>query len=253
MGGPALSATLLLVQASFSISSINSENTLPTRQARIIRERMSEDLFSVLAAIGIIALVYRWFTTSPSNASTGPNSAGTLTALQRRAMSLPRNQVDRLLTMFPQLTENEVRYALVVNRGGVEAVAERVLIRGGLEPPPPNFFPQTSSPPAMPPSTNNTTGTSSQTSAPKTKPSLIAKLNLEAYKEDQDSLFRANKEWSWEDCRARVAHPQLHSSSNDDQSIGSSALKERKARMVLESRWKMLQKDRKGKGVASTH
>ncbi|KAA1132700.1 hypothetical protein PGTUg99_016340 [Puccinia graminis f. sp. tritici] len=224
---------------------------------------MSEDLFSVLAAIGIIALVYRWFTTSPTPTSNGPNSAGTLSALQRRAMSLPRTQVDRLLTMFPQLTENEVRYALVVNRGGVEAVAERVLIRGGLEPPPPNFFPQSNNPPSTPQSTTNnpnnnnnsstTTSSSSQTTnLSKTNPSLIVKLNLQAYKLDQDQLFRDNKDWSYEDSKSRLAQSKLHPSPvDDDNSPGSSNLKDRKARMVLESRWKMLQKEKKGKSVAS--
>ncbi|OAV92471.1 hypothetical protein PTTG_12682 [Puccinia triticina 1-1 BBBD Race 1] len=220
---------------------------------------MSEDLFSVLAAIGIIALVYRWFTTSPTTNPNGSNSSGTLTALQRRAMSLPRSQVDRLLTMFPQLTENEVRYALVVNRGGVEAVAERVLIRGGLEPPPPNFFPQSSTPPATPQSnTNNgnntsTENASSQTSLPKTNPSLITKFNLQAHKADQDRLFRENKDWTWEECKSRVIDQKLQPASNDDEGPGpgSSSLQDRKARMVLESRWKMLQKERKGKSVAT--
>jgi len=224
---------------------------------------MSEDLFSVLAAIGIMALVYRWLTTSPGAGSNtnGSHSAGTLTALQRRAMSLPRAQVDRLLTMFPQLTENEVRYALVVQRGGVEAVAERVLIRGGLEPPPPNFFPQNTSPPATPQTTTEggsggtTTGARAQPSVPKAVPSLIAKLNLQAYKEDQDELFRDNKDWCWEECRKRLAQRLLIPvSSDDDHSIGSSSsLNDRKARMVLESRWKMLQKEKKGKGVAATN
>ncbi|KNZ57648.1 uncharacterized protein VP01_2109g4, partial [Puccinia sorghi] len=237
------------------------------REARGAARAMSEDLFSVLAAIGIMALVYRWFTTSPAASSNtnGSHSAGTLTALQRRAMSLPRAQVDRLLTMFPQLTEHEVRYALVVQRGGVEAVAERVLIRGGLEPPPPNFFPRSTSPPATPQtatattevgSGGMTTGPRSQPSVPKAALSLITKLNLQAYKEDQDGLFRENKDWCWEECRKRLAQRQLIpvSSSDDDHSIGSSSsLNDRKARMVLESRWKMLQKEKKGKGVATTN
>lgn len=221
---------------------------------------MSEDLFSVLAAIGIIALVYRWFTTSPTPSSNGPNSAGTLSALQRRAMSLPRTQVDRLLTMFPQLTENEVRYALVVNRGGVEAVAERVLIRGGLEPPPPNFFPQSNSPPTTPLTNNNNNNSSTTTSSStshtatlsKTTPSLIVKLNLQAYKLDQDQRLREHQDWSYEDSKSRLAQSKLHPSPvDDDNTPGSSNLKDRKARMVLESRWKMLQKEKKGKSVAS--
>lgn len=95
---------------------------------------MSEDLFSVLAAIGIIALVYRWFTTAPSTTLAGQAGSRTQTALQHRALAVPQSQVDRLLTTFPQLTENEIRYALVTTPGGLEAVAERVLSHGGLTP-----------------------------------------------------------------------------------------------------------------------
>ncbi|POW05842.1 hypothetical protein PSHT_09449 [Puccinia striiformis] len=250
---------------------------------------MSEDLFSVLAAIGIIALVYRWFTTSPTTTTTsngGTNSAGSLTTLQRRAMSLPRAQIDRLLTMFPQLTENEVRYALVVNRGGVEAVAERVLIRGGLEPvstcffsakidyrhwfyrieaeekkrifleqPPPNFFPQSSSTTDST-SNNNTSSSSSSGTATttttsnqsiKTNQTLITKFNLEPYKIDQDKLFNSNQDWSWEDSKSRLNSDLTSSLGEQD---NASTLHERKSKMVLESRWKILQKDKKGKSIA---
>lgn len=96
---------------------------------------MSEDLVSVLAALGLIVVAYRYFFTSPST-PTGSSSStgGSPSALQRRAAALPNSQVQRLLGMFPQLTEGEVRYALVTTRGGPEAVAERVLTRGGLEP-----------------------------------------------------------------------------------------------------------------------
>lgn len=218
---------------------------------------MSEDLFSVLAAIGIIALVYRWFTTSPTSPSTGPNSASSLTSLQRRAMNLPRSQIDRLLSMFPQLTENEVRYALVSTRGGVEAVAERVLIRGGLEPPPPNFFPQAqvNIPPgpgqSIPNGNSSVTSSSQTTPLPKANQSLISKLCLQSYKLDQDQAFRENKDWNWEECQSRVKDSDLPSgATKDDVSVGSSTLRDRKAKMVLESRWKLLQKDRKGKNAA---
>ncbi|MBW0476415.1 hypothetical protein O181_016130 [Austropuccinia psidii MF-1] len=209
---------------------------------------MSEDLFSVLAAIGIIALVYRWFTVS-SVPSTGSNSSGSLTALQRRAMNIPRSQIDRLLSMFPQLTENEIRYALVVTRGGVEAVAERVLIRGSLDPPPPNFFPPSPNVPIAPQSNSSTQNAPlpTQSSLSKVNHSLIAKLCLEAFKADQDLALKEDRQWSWDDSQIRITRKSEGIPLNDESNSG---LKDRKAKMVLESRWRLLQKEKKGKGAA---
>ncbi|KAI8457983.1 hypothetical protein BY996DRAFT_6875799 [Phakopsora pachyrhizi] len=150
--------------------------------------------------------------------------------------------------MFPQLTENEVRYALVVTRGGVEAVAERVLIRGGLDPPPPNFFPPTPTPPSTTQTQSNLTAPNiSTTLLPnviKPNHSMISKLCLEPYKLEQDLAFRENRDWKWEDCLPEMAKSYLTSSTTEN-----SSLKERKAKMVLESRWRVLQNDKKGKTV----
>ncbi|KAH9816464.1 hypothetical protein DFH28DRAFT_965335 [Melampsora americana] len=228
---------------------------------------MSEDLFSVLAAIGIIALVYRWFTTSPSVSSTHSTSSRPQSALQRRALAVSQSQVDRLITTFPQLTENEIRYALVTTTGGVEAVAERVLIQGGLPPPPPNFFPTVpnSHQPTHP--NSNTTSSSSSTTLPSqtgspsshtntntstsTSSSLISRLCLESYKREQDLAILEKRDWRWEESQIESERLKSQENTKELMNESSSLLKDRKSKMVLESRWRMLQKDRKGKSIAT--
>ncbi|KAG0145561.1 hypothetical protein CROQUDRAFT_658479 [Cronartium quercuum f. sp. fusiforme G11] len=221
---------------------------------------MSEDLLSVLAAIGIIALVYRWFTTSPTTTSAANGAGRSQTALQRRAMAISQTQVERLRTTFPQLTEHEIRYALVTTAGGVEAVAERVLVHGGLPPPPPNFFPPapTSTRPATPVSNTSSSGTptvvpsqpGSKSTLASSQSTLISRLCLGPYKRQQDLAIAEHRDWSWEESRVEMERLQAQDGAGASPDQSSGVLRDRKAKMVLESRWRLLQKERKGKSTA---
>lgn len=116
-----------------------------------------------------------------------------------------------------------------------------------LSQPPANFFP--AAPISNQPATSNSNTSSStgstavpsqagsQSSHTTTSSSLISRLCLESYKRDQDSAISDKREWSWEESQSRLENSKAQDATSGSTDQNSNALKDRKAKMVLESRW----------------
>ncbi|KAI5477750.1 40S ribosomal protein s1 [Pseudohyphozyma bogoriensis] len=155
---------------------------------------------------------------------------------------VPQEQVDTVSSMFPGIPTRSIRYEL--ERSGMERTVERCLRDGALPEAPQGFF-SDDVPPAPPvpatPATNPIPSASTSTSAPATPPSLITRLNLSARASAQKSGAEEDggegRKGGWE------ASPEKREKS----------LRERKERMVLEARRKMLEKKAKDQEKAQTY
>ncbi|KIK61111.1 hypothetical protein GYMLUDRAFT_43209 [Collybiopsis luxurians FD-317 M1] len=190
------------------------------------------EVVNVIVAFAVIVLIFRWATSSNGNANGnngGPSPADTLGF---RPKNVTQDMVDTVGNMFPDLPRDNIRYDLL-RTGSVETTTNKILERGFLEAPPASYYtlyPRTVGP-AHQNQPHNAAGSSgSSSSAVKPKDTLISRYNLESRAELQSSEEGAITEEEvggkakWEDT------PEKREAS----------LRERKERMILAARQRML-------------
>ncbi|EOR04851.1 hypothetical protein J056_000200 [Wallemia ichthyophaga EXF-994] len=177
-----------------------------------------EDLFSILIAVGAIYGFYRWFnsSTAPASSSSSSSNGGGLSNIRQA-------DVQALRTLFPQIDNSALVYDLMETRS-IERTAENVLRRGRLTTPPYGFqLPSHLVVEPLSESLPNNTGNSTS-STKDTHKNLIKKYNLED--KDVDSI-NVNNGWG------------TTTGERDRQ------FKERKAKMILEARRKLIDKKKR--------
>lgn len=188
------------------------------------------------------------------------------TADHPRRTGVSQEQIETVLSAFPHVTENQARWDLG-RSGSLEMTMERLLrdgrlptvrfcccctfARGILSPlasrscscrdmqPPANLFPPEGNVPRPRPSATAPTDAKAPTNPSRAggPPTLIQKLNLQARAEEQDALVRDSKG------KGKAVDPAEHAGRSENPvkaTPGDSredALKERKAKMVLDARW----------------
>ncbi|SGY20864.1 BQ5605_C016g08158 [Microbotryum silenes-dioicae] len=185
---------------------------------------------------------------------------------------VPPASIDTVANMFPNIPRASIRYELERTRNNVEATVERCLSQGRLPEPPASFFadlssenppttPQRPTPPASRAPAPTTPSTQASTSATPS-PSLIQRLRLQdkiepptsssamsdqgkgkgkAVEEDDATFLGGSAE------KVKIAPPVWETSAQ----AREKSLKERKERMVLEARRKLLAKDQAKKASAA--
>lgn len=167
---------------------------------------------------------------------------------------VPQEQIETILSAFPQVTENQARWDLG-RSGSLEMTMERLLRDGRLPnvcyssttdslnvfllrleavQPPVNLFPASGN---VPRATRASAPSASKATSNASASTLIQKLGLQARAEEQDALLRDShgKGKAVDPAEHGLAPPPSTSSGKAD--TREDALKERKAKMVLDARW----------------
>ncbi|KIY61169.1 hypothetical protein CYLTODRAFT_427659 [Cylindrobasidium torrendii FP15055 ss-10] len=181
------------------------------------------EVVNVAVAFLVIVFIFRWATT-PGEQSEADKALGF------RPKKATQPMVDTVAAMFPDIPVDNIRYDLL-RTGSVETTSNRILERGFLDPPPAGYF-------TLYPRSTDTSASQIRQSAPAPgtpqpgsstpKQTLISKFNLET---------RVNNESiSQEDIGGK-------STWEDSAEKREASLRERKAKMILAARQRMLQKE----------
>ncbi|TFK37010.1 hypothetical protein BDQ12DRAFT_685669 [Crucibulum laeve] len=191
------------------------------------------EVVNVLVAFAVIVFLFRWVTSDSST----PGERSTADTLGFRPKQVTPEMITTISNMFPDIPVDNIRYDLL-RTGSVELTSNKVLERGFLEPPPPAYY---TIYPRQPPSTLNTNNTNAAggngaaASASKAKKdSLIARYHLEERASHLDAPISEEEVGGkavWEDS------PEKREAS----------LRERKAKMILAARQRMLAQQEKAK------
>ncbi|WWD16755.1 hypothetical protein CI109_101187 [Kwoniella shandongensis] len=216
-----------------------------------------EDILPTLIIIGVIYLFVRWLTGS----KTGDTANGGVIRGVTPAM------VETVHSAFPHVPVPNIIYHLSRTRSA-QATSEEILERGGLQAPPPTFnIPASLLPPStapIPAITAATAGGNGKSTPAKTQ-SLIDRYNLSSRvpsrkgkEKDVSELGVAPHASSDEGASAGaggvVAETEAQKKSNweDSREKRELGLKERKERMILEARRRLLEKQAKEQEAATT-
>ncbi|RDX49403.1 hypothetical protein OH76DRAFT_1556350 [Lentinus brumalis] len=197
------------------------------------------EVVNVLVAVAVIVLVVRWASSGNKENGGAPSPSA---VLGFRPRNVTPEMVETVHNMFPDIPSDNIRYDLL-RTGSVEQTSNKILERGFLPAPPPAYYtvyprtaeaPGPAQPPAAGPGPNATAGSSK---AKKTD-NLIARYHLEG-RASSTSIGAAPEEAggkaAWEDT------PEKREAS----------LRERKARMILAARERLLAQQAKEAGSAS--
>jgi len=200
------------------------------------------ELLNVVVAVAVVAIVFRWATAgNNTNGQNGQPNPTTLLGFRPR--SVTDQMVDTVHSMFPDIPKDNIRYDLL-RTGSAELTTNKILEKGFLDAPPAPYYrlyPRASQP-APQPRQNNATASGSKPKPP--QPTLINRFHLEKRiespePEDVEILTNStvgnggSTKGVWQD-----------SAEKREQN-----LKERKERMILAARKRLLDQE-KGKAKA---
>ncbi|RPD56561.1 hypothetical protein L226DRAFT_480430 [Lentinus tigrinus ALCF2SS1-7] len=195
------------------------------------------EVVNVLVAVAVIVLVVRW---ASSGSKESGGTASPSAVLGFRPKNVTPEMVETVHSMFPDIPSDNIRYDLL-RTGNVQQTSNKILERGFLPAPPPAYYtvyPRTAEPaaPAQPPAAGAANANSSK--AKKTD-NLISRYHLEG-KTSITSVSTTPEEVGgkavWEDTAEKR----------------EASLRERKARMVLAARERLLAQQAKEAGSSSS-
>ncbi|KAF7979330.1 hypothetical protein HWV62_42743 [Athelia sp. TMB] len=164
-----------------------------------------------------------------------PEERTASTSLGFRPKNVTQDMVDAIHGMFPDIPADNIRYDLL-RTGNVELTSNKILERGFLDAPPAGYYtlyPRTTADAV----TANTSATGATTSATKPKQSLISRYQLQERVASSDDVPILDSEVGgkavWEDSAEKR----------------EASLKERKAKMILAARQRMLAQQAQSAGA----
>ncbi|GJE94005.1 CUE domain-containing protein [Phanerochaete sordida] len=184
------------------------------------------EVVNVLVAFAVIVFVFRWATSGKDSSADGQSPAA---ILGFRPKTVTQEQVDAIRAMFPDIPADNIRYDLL-RTGSVQLTSNKILERGFLPAPPPPYY--RVYPRAIPndpqqqaaQNANQAAAPASTASSSKTSENLITRFHLEDRLSTSGDSTASEPEHKWE----------------EDPSKRQAMLRERKARMVLAARERML-------------
>lgn len=198
------------------------------------------EVVNVLVAFAVIVFIFRWATAS-SDSTERRSAADTLGF---RPKPVTQDMIDTISNMFPDIPVDNVRYDLL-RTGSVEQTSNKILERGFLDAPPPAYYtlfphdanPNTSSNSSANAGSHARSAPGARSATPAKQPpkeTLIARYQLEERVRNQEEVAMEG-EWggkaAWEDS------PEKREAS----------LRERKAKMILSARQRLLEKQQQQK------
>ncbi|KAM0752443.1 hypothetical protein T439DRAFT_324531 [Meredithblackwellia eburnea MCA 4105] len=195
-----------------------------------------DDAVGWIVALSISFVAFRYLFGGGGDGASG--------ATPRRRRQVPQAQIDQVTSMFPHVSVASVRYELE-RTGDVQGAVDRILRDGALPEPPAGFFVDPSATPApppvqaAPPATHTPAPSSSSSATPATPASLIQRLGLQHRAVDESGSGSASVPSTPDKGKGKVgsgweATPEARERN----------LRERKEKMVLEARRKLLEKER---------
>ncbi|KAF9259257.1 hypothetical protein L218DRAFT_908558 [Marasmius fiardii PR-910] len=185
------------------------------------------EIINVIVAFAVIIFIFRWATSGSETDRTAADALGF------RPKNVSQDMLDTISNMFPDIPVDNIRYDLL-RTGSVELTTNRILERGFLDAPPASYYqlyPRESTRPRPPASTNNSASVN-----PKPKENLIERFHLQ-------NRLHANAE--------PIPDSEVGGRSvwEDTPEKREASLRERKAKMILAARQRMLaaQKTETGK------
>ncbi|KZT25567.1 hypothetical protein NEOLEDRAFT_1133548 [Neolentinus lepideus HHB14362 ss-1] len=184
------------------------------------------EVVNVLVAFAVIVILFRWVTSSKESSS----ERSAVSTLGFRPRNVTEQMVDTVQGMFPDMPRDNIRYELL-RTGNVDQTANKILERGYLDAPPQAYYtlyPRTQQPPPARPApapTGNSTATKLKSD------SLIKRFHLEDKVNESTPVSEEEVAGKavWEDT------PEKREAS----------LQERKAKMILAARQRMLAQQKK--------
>ncbi|KAI0777403.1 hypothetical protein BD413DRAFT_516334 [Trametes elegans] len=195
------------------------------------------EVVNVLVAVAVVVLVVRWATSGGKDSSGAPSPSA---VLGFRPKNVTTEMVDTVHSMFPDIPSDNIRYDLL-RTGNVQLTSNKILERGFLPAPPPAYYtvyPRAAEPsaPAQPAATTNQQNAAASSSQSKKSENLLTRYHLEG-RATGTSVGAAPEEVGgkavWEDSAEKR----------------EASLRERKARMILAARERLLAQQAKGKQV----
>ncbi|PBK88944.1 hypothetical protein ARMGADRAFT_1084053 [Armillaria gallica] len=168
------------------------------------------EVVNVAVAFLVIVFIFRWATTSGTLSSLWRRDKGSSDALGFRPKKVTQEMMDAVTAVFPDIPPDNIRYDLL-KTGSVEQTTNNILERGFLDAPPAAAPPPTPTPP------------------PPKKETLISRYDLHNRLATEPSIPESEigGKAVWEDS------PEKREAS----------LKERKAKMILAARQRLLAKE----------
>ncbi|KAI0067122.1 hypothetical protein BV25DRAFT_1905488 [Artomyces pyxidatus] len=182
------------------------------------------EVVNVIVAFAVIVFIVRWATSSSGETSEEQAAAR---ALRFRPKKVTPEMIDTVSNMFPDIPRENVHYDLL-RTGSVEVTSNKVLERGFLDPPSQGFFtlyPRT----AAAPNANHYAARPAAAAPAKPRETLISRFHLEPLVESADSKTVVEPE----DVGGRAVW-------EDTAEKREASLRERKAKMVLAARQRLL-------------
>ncbi|KAJ4474396.1 hypothetical protein J3R30DRAFT_3508639 [Lentinula aciculospora] len=197
------------------------------------------EVVNVIVAFAVIVFIFRWATSNGSEGGT-PSPADTLGF---RPKNVTQDMVDTVGNMFPDIPRDNIRYDLLLT-GNVERTTNKILEKGFLDAPPPSYYTlyPRSGPNATTPGVSNNAAASSSSIKPKN--TLISRYNLQSKLNDSSALALL-------DDAAEVGGGKAKWEDTPEKREAS--LKERKEKMILAARQRMLamQKEKEKESAAT--
>ncbi|KAK0216981.1 hypothetical protein IW262DRAFT_1449465 [Armillaria fumosa] len=178
------------------------------------------EVVNVAVAFLVIVFIFRWATTSGMSSFSGDK--GNSDALGFRPKQVTQEMMDAVTAVFPDIPPDNIRFDLL-KTGSVEQTTNNILERGFLDAPPASYYtvyPRQTPAPAPPPA---------PTPSPPQKETLISRYDLHDRLATEPSIPESEigGKAVWEDS------PEKREAS----------LKERKAKMILAARQRLLAKE----------
>ncbi|KAI0683521.1 hypothetical protein C8Q76DRAFT_762754 [Earliella scabrosa] len=199
------------------------------------------EVVNVLVAVAVIVLVVRWASSGSKESSGAPSAT---TVLGFRPKNVTPEMVETIHSMFPDIPSDNIRYDLL-RTGSVQLTSNKILERGFLPPPPAAYYdiyPRAAQPaaPATPAPTRATPANATAgPSQSKKQENLITRYHLEG-RTTATSVSAAPEEAGGKAIWEETAEKR------------EASLRERKARMILAARERLLAQQAKEAGSAAS-
>ncbi|KAF9451554.1 hypothetical protein P691DRAFT_807411 [Macrolepiota fuliginosa MF-IS2] len=198
------------------------------------------EIVNVLVAFAVIIFLFRWVT-SGSNSNGQSRQRSPAEVLGFRPKNVTQEMIMTISNMFPDIPVDNIRYDLL-RSGSIEVTTNKILERGYLEAPPAAYYtlyPRTNTTPQSPVAANNQRSASQRAAEKQAekKETLISRYNLEqrATGEEQIKEEEVGGKAVWEDTAEKREE----------------SLRERKAKMILAARQRLLAQHQKDASSAS--
>jgi len=204
------------------------------------------ELVNVVVAFVVIAFALRYITKGRNESGSANGGRSPAAVLGFRPHRVTEDMMTSLTTMFPDIPADNLRYDLL-RTGSVEVTTNKILEKGFLDAPPSNYFelyPRASTPETE---TAHRPGPSSASTSRKPQQTLISRYSLESRVpfSTTPNVSNDNAMVDLSDAPSVDVKGSSKGVWESDAAKREANLRERKAKMILAARQRLLEQDKK--------